>query len=116
MSNKTSLIKNEKAMSILEECIRLGYTDTRTQQRLIDDCNHKWALITIRNNRKKLGVFKTPGEEVKTAPIRPPLSIPPPGLSDFEKSEWFIQDFKNSHLFAILKKQFSDQEIEVYID
>ncbi len=116
MSNKTSLIKNEKAMAILEECIKLGYTDSRTQQRLVEECGHEWALITIRNNRKKLGVLKTPGEEAKTISTRPPLSVPPPGLSESERSQWFINDFKNSHLFTILKRQFSEQEVAIYLE
>lgn len=116
MSRK-SLMKDEKATHILEECVRLGYTDRRIQQELASECGYEWSLQSIRRSRiKTTGVKKVPGGQSSPVDTRPPLSVPPPGMPDDEKVSWFRDDFKKSHLYVALKKQLSEEEIDIYIE
>jgi hypothetical protein len=113
---RQSLTKNDKAIDILKDCIRSNLTDQEIQNKLQKECGYRWNLGTIRKNRRKIGVIRKSGEITASIDIKPSLSVPPPGLSDKNKSEWFIEDFKKCHLFDILKKQFSTEEISTYLE
>jgi hypothetical protein len=114
--SRQSLSKNEKAMNILRECVLINCTDEKIQKKLLDECGHEWAINTIRKNRRKIGAIKNPGEQSFEINSKQPLSIPPPNISEEEKADWFRDDFKRSHLFPVLKKQFSEEEVAIYIE
>jgi len=110
------LSNNPKA---LELCIKLckdGVPDKKIQEELLHHYNYKWNLETIRRTRRKLGINKKIESVSPTKEITKAFSIPPPGLGDSEQAEWFRKRFKESHLYIILKSQFTDDEIDVYIE
>ena len=116
MNNYRSLTRDEKGMDILKHCIDLKYTDAKTQEKLLEGCGYEWSLVSIRRNRIKLGFRKKSIKDPKPKGVKPALSLPPPGLPDIEKASWFIQDFMNSHLYKMLKKQFNADEIDIYTE
>lgn len=116
MSNYRSLTRDEKGIDILKHCIDLKYTDVETQEKLFEGCGYRWSLVSIRRNRVKLGFRKKSIKDPEPKGVKPSLSLPPPGLTDIEKATWFIKDFMNSHLYKMLKKQFSADEIDTYTE
>ncbi len=109
--NSQPLTKNPQAIETLKECMQLGYSDKKIQQILLEKFNYKWALVTIRTNKKRLK-----STEVQIDDPQPPLSVPPPGLSENEKLLWFMNNFKKSHLFKVLQQQFSEAEVDIYLE
>lgn len=111
------LSSNSTAMKILTDCVRQGLTDKKIQQRLIEECGYKWTTDTIGRRRRAMGVIKTPGQSVDTNVIDSPmLTTPPPGLSDTEKANWFRDQFKKTHLYKTIQKQFEPEEVCVYVE
>jgi len=105
------------AMQILTDCIHQGYNDKKIQQRLLHECGHKWDIDTIRRRRRSMGVIKAPGQAIDPDIINTPvLTIPPPGLSDNEKAEWFRGQFKKTHLYKTIKRQFEPEEVIMYLE
>jgi len=111
------LSSNPKALKILADCVRQGLTDKKIQQRLVQECGYQWTLDTIGRRRRAMGVIKNSGKPTNTDILDGPvLTIPPPGLSDFEKGNWFRDQFKKTHLYKTIKKQFEPEEVEMYIE
>ena len=111
------LSSNSKAISILVNCVKQGLTDKKIQQRLIQECGYKWTIDTISRRRRAMGVVKKPGQSFAIdAMDTPMLTLPPHGLSSTEKSHWFRDQFKKTHLFGTIQKQFESEEILVYIE
>lgn len=111
------LSSNPKALQILAECVKQGLTDKKIQQRLVQECGYKWAIETISRRRRAMGVVKQPGKSVNTdIPDSPILTIPPHGLSDHEKAHWFRDQFKKTHLYQTIKRQFESDEVITYIE
>lgn len=111
MTDKTiSLAKNKTAMALLEKFAKQGWPDQKIKAMLAQEFGYEWDIQTVRRNRKKIGNFKTSLED------RPILSIPPPGLLEHEKANWFREQFKRSHLYKELKDQFHKYEIHIYLE
>lgn len=104
-------------MRILAECVRQGLTDKKIQQRLAQECGYQWVVDTISRRRRAMGVTKQPGKSVNTDVLDGPvLTIPPHGLSDHEKACWFRDQFKKTHLYTTIKRQFEEEEVTTYIE
>ena len=111
------LSSNPKALKILADCTRQGLSDKKIQQRLAQECGYKWTLDTIGRRRRAMGVVKQHGRPVDTSALDGPvLTIPPPGLSDTEKGNWFRDQFKKTHLYRTIKRQFESEEVGMYIE
>jgi len=91
-----------------------GFADKKIQDRLEQEFGYKWSLETVRRARRKIGINKN-GKEPLINNTNPTLSVPPPGLTEQEKSEWFRDQFKKNHLFKTLKDQFTKEEINGYL-
>jgi len=107
------LSSNIPAKELLAKLCKEGVPDKHIQEQLFHKFNYKWSMETIRRTRRKLGINKKP-ETPKDTSIT--ASVPPPGLTNFEKAEWFRNAFKNNHLYIILQSQFTQDEIDVYIE
>jgi len=116
MANKISqqLPKNPEAIKLLREMADQGFADKKIQDRLEQEFGYKWSLETVRRARRKIGINKN-GKEPLINNTNPTLSVPPPGLTEQEKSEWFRDQFKKNHLFKTLKDQFTKEEINGYL-
>ena len=111
------LSSNPKALKILADCVRQGLTDKKIQQRLAQECGYQWTLDTIGRRRRAMGVTKNAGQPIDTNALDGPiLTIPPPGLSDVEKANWFRDQFKKTHLYKTIQRQFEPEEVEMYIE
>ncbi len=111
------LSSNAKALEVLANCIRQGLSDKDTQQKLVEECGYQWTLDTIGRRRRAMGVVKKPGEKIDTSVIDGPmLTVLPYGLSETEKADWFRNQFKRTHLYVTIKKQFEQDEVFVYIE
>jgi len=114
--NHRKLSSNPKAMQVLRECIRHGFTDRQIQDRLIKECGYKWSVDTVSRRRRALGIVKTKGGTSDISLLdKPNLSMPPHGLSDTEKAAWFTGQFKKTHLYITIKKQFELDELATYL-
>jgi hypothetical protein len=110
------LSNNPKA---LELCIKLckdGVPDKKIQEELLHHYNYKWNLETIRRHRRKLGINKKTEPAIQVKENAPTSSVPPPGLNNTEQAKWFKKQFIESHLYIILKSQFTTEEIDVYLE
>lgn len=111
------LSSNSKALKVLADCIKQSLPDKKIQQRLVQECGYEWTLDTISRRRRAMGVIKKPGKSINVDVIDTPrLTIPPHGLSDSEKANWFRDQFKKTHLYRTIQKQFETEEVEVYIE
>lgn len=111
------LSSNPKAMEILANCIKQGLSDKKIRQRLADECGYLWTLETIGRNRRKMGVIKKPGKSIDTDAVNVPmLTTPPFGLSSPEKANWFRDQFKKTHLYKTIQRQFESEEVNVYLE
>jgi hypothetical protein len=103
---------NPKALELLSLYIEQNLTDKIIQEKLLKELNYEWSLETIRRQRKIL-------EKNKQAIIldeKISLSTPPPGMPETEKAQWFKDQFIKSHLHPTLKTQFTQEEIETYLE
>ena len=111
------LSSNPEAMKILVDCVKQGLTDKKIQQRLISECGYKWTIETISRRRRAMGVIKKSGQPINSELLDGPiLTIPPPGLSEVEKGRWFINQFKKTHSYSTIKRQFEKEEVTTYIE
>jgi len=116
-SKNRKLSANPQALDVLAKSIKQGLTDKEIQSKLVQECGYKWTLNTISRRRRAMGVVKKPGEKTDlTAVDTPSFSDPPHGMSDTEKARWFTNEFKKTHLFKTIQKQFTGQEVEVYLN
>jgi len=108
---------NPRALKILTECIRYGFTDKEIQQRLIQECGYKWTIDTIARRRRATGVIKKRGQSVDIEILdNPILTTPPHGLSNDGKAQWFRDQFKKTHLYKTIQRQFEPEEVVTYIE
>lgn len=111
------LSSNPKALKIFVDCVRQGLSDKKIQQRLVQECGYQWTLDTIGRRRRAMGVTKQPGKPMDTDVIDTPiLTTPPHGLTDVEKANWFRDQFKKTHLYKTIQKQFEHEEVAVYLE
>jgi len=111
------LASNAKAMEVLGECTKQGLTDKKIQERLVIECGYQWTVDSISRRRRAMGVTKKPGKPVDTEALDAPmLATPPHGLTDGEKSCWFRDQFKKTHLYQTIKNQFETTEVAVYLE
>ncbi len=116
-SKNKRLSANSKAMEVLSVCVKQGLTDKKIQERLVVECGYQWTVDSISRRRRAMGVTKKPGESVDTAALDAPmLATPPHGLTDGEKSCWFRDQFKKTHTYQTIKRQFEQEEVAVYIE
>lgn len=125
MDNKANkrLSKNPQALDLLASCANTGYKDQAIQEKLFTEFGIRWALNTIRKHRRNMGLIKTSsgiipsdGAAVKTEDPASFISVPPPGLSDGEKGQWFRKQMRGSYLYLLLAKQFSVDEVDTYME
>ncbi len=111
------LSANPEALKILAGCVKQGMTDKSIQQRLVQECGYQWSVNTISRRRRAMGVIKKPGKSVDVDVVdTPTFTTPPHGLSENEKASWFRTQFKKTHLYQTIKKQFEPEEVLVYIE
>ncbi len=111
------LSHNQEAMEILKECVKQELTDKQIQQRLVRECGYEWTIETIGRRRRAMGVTKKPGRPANTDAMDvPTFAAPPHGISDVEKANWFRDQFKRTHLYRTIQKQFEVEEVGVYIE
>lgn len=111
------LSSNSNALKVLADCTKQGLSDKKIQQRLVQECGYEWTLDTISRRRRAMGVIKKPGRSIDINIVDAPrLTIPPHGLSESEKANWFRDQFKKTHLYKTIQKQFETEEVEVYIE
>jgi len=113
------LSNNIPATELLTKLCKEGVPDKQIQDELLHKFNYKWNLETIRRTRRKLGINKKTGNDgLVVSPIKevPTLSVPPPGLNNTEQATWFREQFKKGHLYIILKNQFTQDEIDIYME
>lgn len=111
------LSSNPKALKILIDCVKQGLTDKKIQQRLIQECGYKWTIDTISRRRRSMGITKKPGQPINIDVIDTPmLTTPPHGLSNIEKANWFRDQFKKTHLYKTIHRQFETEEVAIYIE
>lgn len=111
------LSSNPKALKILADCIKQGLPDKKIQQRLAQECGYQWTVDTISRRRRAMGVIKKPGQTIDVNVIDTPiLTIPPHGLTDVEKAHWFRDQFKKTHLYKMIQKQFELEEVAIYLE
>jgi hypothetical protein len=111
------LSSNPKALKLLADCVKQGLSDKKIQQRLSQECGYQWTLDTIGRRRRAMGVTKNAGQPVGIEALDGPiLTIPPPGLSDGEKARWFRDQFKKTHLYKTIQRQFEPEEVEMYLE
>lgn len=104
-------------MQILAICVQQGLTDKKIQDRLVQECGYQWTVNSISRRRRAMGVTKKPGQSVNTETLDAPmLATPPYGLTDGEKSCWFRDQFKKTHLYQTIKRQFEVEEVAVYLE
>ncbi len=111
------LSSNPAALKTLANCIKQGLSDKKIQERLVQECGYRWTMDTIGRRRRSMGVIKKPGKPVNVDVIDTPvLSTPPHGLTDHEKANWFRDQFKKTHLYRTIQRQFEPEEVFVYIE
>ncbi len=111
------LSSNSKALKVLADCTKQGLSDKKIQQRLVQECGYEWTLDTISRRRRAMGVVRKPGKSIDVHVVYTPrLTVPPHGLSDPEKANWFRDQFKKTHLYRTIQRQFEVEEVEVYIE
>lgn len=116
-SKNKRLSNNPKALKILANCIKQNLSDKQIQQRLVQECGYQWTLDTIGRRRRAMGVIKKSGRPINTDVVDTPmLTIPPHGLSDTKKAHWFRNQFKQTHLYITINKQFETEEVAVYME
>jgi len=108
------LSSNPKALKILADCAKQGLTDKKIQQRLAQECGYQWTTDTISKRRRQMGVVRNQGQPTNVD--SPMLTIPPHGLSDPEKANWFRDQFKKTHLYTTIQKQFEPEEVSTYLE
>lgn len=106
------LPSNPKAMGILKKLSEEGVEDKQICEALLKDCGYSWNIETIRRNRRKLGINKKNKEIIANDENQ---VLPPPGLKEKEKADWFRKQFKITHLYTTLETQFDSEEINNYI-
>lgn len=115
--NTKPLLDHPNAVEIIKEGMGQNWTDKQIQDKLKEKCDYKWNIVTIRRNRQKLSTIKESGSQLsRMERDQPTLSVPPPGLTEAEKADWFRSQFKKTHLFSNLKKQLTKDEITVYLE
>jgi len=111
------LSSNPVALKLLEDCAKQGLSDKKIQQRLAQECGYTWTMDTIGRRRRALGDTKKPGHIVDIASMNSSmLDIPPHGLTNTEKANWFRDQFKKTHMFLTIKKQFEPDEVNIYVE
>ena len=117
MSKSKKLSSNPEALEILANCIKQKLTDKQIQKRLSQACGYEWTIDTISRRRRAMGVKKKPGKQVNVDAVdTPTFSTPPYGLSDTEKANWFRNQFRKTHLYKTIKRQFEVEEVAVYLE
>lgn len=112
----SKLSSNLPAMELLTKFCKEGMPDKQIQDELLHKFNYKWNLETIRRTRRKLGINKKINQTILPKENAPTSSVPPPGLNNTEQAKWFKEQFMKSHLYIILKSQFTSEEIDVYLE
>lgn len=117
MAKFRRLANDPQAIKIFEEGLRQGWTDVQIQEALLEACHYRWHLDTISKRRRSLGIVKKVGEQSETdISDAPMLSSPQPGLNESDKAQWFRIQFKRTHLYQTIRKQFEPCEVAVYIE
>ncbi len=111
------LSSNPIALKILTECVKQGLSDKKIQQRLAQECGYTWTTDSIGRRRRAMGIIKQAGKQIDIDAIdTPALTMPPHGLTDTEKANWFRDQFKKTHLYNTIKRQFEKEEVGVYLE
>ena len=97
------------------EYIRENVT-SKTDQQIAKDLGCR--VVTVANNRRKMGVYKSRGGEIQNDPESSDSSkaaLSQSGMTEAEKKEFFKTQLVNSLYYKNLKKQLSEEEIDYYL-
>lgn len=113
------LLQDQKARAILVEMSAQGSSDAAIQARIANECGYEYNIETIRRNRNRLELRdkgQTPGRFERVDSVAgPALTMPPPEIAEQNKADWYRRQFRESHLYPKLAKQFTSEEIENYM-
>lgn len=118
---------DKTALEAVRKLVMEGYNDAYIQNEVNTRFSADWAIDTIRRARRRMGFHKKAngGFEATAVPQTNPLAtpeensltaLPPNDLSESEKAHWFRKQFKRSHLFAELQRQFGTDEVMQYLE
>lgn len=111
------LSAHPKAIQIMIDCIKNGLSDSDIQKRLTVECGYKWTIGAINKRRHALAISKNQTTQINAEIVDSPvLGIPRAGLNELEKAAWFRSQFKKTHLFQTIKRQFEPEEVAVYLE
>ena len=74
------------------------------------------TIETISRNRKKLGIHKGSRGGIKTVGVSPDGLALPVKMDDQQRKEFFKTKLVNSFFYSNIQRQFSEEEIEFYIE
>lgn len=111
------ITSDPRAVNIIKDCIREGLKDKQIQELLLQQCGHLWTLGAIAKKRRALGGTRTSKNTSREEMIDSAmLSTPPYNLTDYEKAIWFRDQFRKTHFYVTIRKQFEPEEVSVYLE
>lgn len=106
-----------KAKQILIDLAGQGMSDAAIAERIQAACGYTYSGETIRRNRVKLKLVKGDAAAPRVDRVDgPALAAPPATIAPQDKADWFRQEFRECHLYPTLQKQFSQDEINTYME
>lgn len=115
--NCKKITSDPRAVHIIKDCIKDGVKDKQIQEMLLQQCGHLWTLGAIAKKRRALGGTRTSRntsrEELVDSAV---LSTPPYNLTDSEKAAWFRDQFRRTHFYVTIRKQFEPEEVAIYLE
>jgi hypothetical protein len=109
------LLDNPKAKEIFLDGISNNITNVEIAKRIEAVIGHKFHHVTIGRLRQKLktGNRMAPVCDSASGHI---FSTPPANLPYNDKADWFREQFRKSHLYVALIKQFNTDEVRAYME
>jgi hypothetical protein len=112
---RRSIEKDPAAYSVFMSAISEGLKDQEIVDKLSAEVGYEYNVATVRRLRRKKGLRKPGNPKFNGRCEGAALTVPPPNLDDDEKAQWFRQQFKKSHLFVTLCRQFDVNEVDSYM-
>lgn len=118
---RPQLATHKHAQVIMAElCTKTpGITDEQLAQFLLQKVGINWSPRTVHRARITLGLNRDPKGAKPEHPITEAvvsLTMPPHGLNEREKADWFRNQFRSTHLYQTLVSQFDPDEVAVYME
>lgn len=113
---RQSIEKNPAAYRVFLSAVSQGLTDQEVVNKLKAEVGWEYNIVTIRRLRRKKGLRKDGQQRmIEEQQQGAALTVPPPNLDDDQKAQWFRDQFKKSHLYVTLCRQFDTNEVDTYM-